>query len=244
MSLRLLRLWADNNFAAAAEIFDDDEDDDDDDSVGDDGVRLITEQRTTGSGDGDRDTGFGCFVFKLIVSSAGNGSFSFISFDDDDGDDEDDCSLCDSVLSALFARFGYDLRWAWVKTCPIAPYGMPPPNMDEMKRAGRSGSVDCFSAERLNDASSDAVQLDRSVESVCRFWCSPNMSRSAQKKKETEKKQKKWINFIGKHKITRKENQRNKSNWDFVSSNNEHQQKLRTIEWNLHINKNPEKRKF
>lgn len=192
MSLRLLRLWADNNFAAAAEIFDDDEDDDDDDdSVGDDGVRLITEQRTTGSGDGDRDTGFGCFVFKLIVSSAGNGSFSFISFDDDDGDDEDDCSLCDSVLSALFARFGYDLRWAWVKTCPIAPYGMPPPNMDEMKRAGRSGSVDCFSAERLNDASSDAVQLDRSVESVCRFWCSPNMSRSAQKKKETEKKQKK-----------------------------------------------------
>lgn len=192
MSLRLLRLWADNSFVAAAEIFDDAEDDDVDDvdSVGDDGVRLITEQRTTGSGDGDRDTGFGCFVFRLIVSSVGNGSCSFINFDEDDvgdDDDDDDCPLGDSVLSDLFAMFGYDLRCAWVKTCPIAPYGIPPPKMDEIKRAGRSGSVDCFSAERLNDASSDAVQLDRSV---CRSRCSPNISRSAQNEEQKRTKSK------------------------------------------------------
>lgn len=94
------------------DVFDDDEVDDDDDdedalSVGDDGVRLITEQRTTGSGDGDRDTGFGCFVFKFIDSSVGNGSFSLINLEDDD------CAvvllllpLRGSVLSDLFAVFG------------------------------------------------------------------------------------------------------------------------------------------
>lgn len=123
----------------------------------DDGVRLITEQRTTGSGDGDRD-GFG-FVFKLIVSSVGNVSFSLINF----------CGL--RSLSDLFGALGYDLRWACVKTWPIAPYGMPPPKIDEMNRPGRSGSVDCFSAERFSDAKNDDV-LERSV------WFSPNISRS------------------------------------------------------------------
>lgn len=43
-----------------------------------DGVRWITEQRTTGSGDGDRD-GFGGGVSR-IVSSRGKISLSLINF--------------------------------------------------------------------------------------------------------------------------------------------------------------------
>lgn len=64
VSLRLFRLWAAINFDAAL-------------SFDADGVRLITEQRTTGSGDGERG---GDFVFKLIDSSVGRISFSFINF--------------------------------------------------------------------------------------------------------------------------------------------------------------------
>lgn len=82
VSFLLLLLCAEINFDAL--------------SVDDDGVRLITEQRTTGSGDGDRD-GFG-FVFRLIVSSVGNVSFSLINFG----------GL--RSLSVLFGMLGYDLR--------------------------------------------------------------------------------------------------------------------------------------
>lgn len=129
-----------------------------------DGVRLITEHRTTGSGDGERD-GFG-FDFKLIGSSVGKGSFSLISF----------CWF--RSLSAFTGIVGYDLRWACVKTWPIAPYGMPPPRIDDIKRpAGRSVSVD-FSDERFKAARSDVVDV-RSL-----WWlCSENMSRSIRKLK-------------------------------------------------------------
>lgn len=88
VSFLLLRLWADINFDAL--------------SADDDGTRLMTEHRTTGSGDGDRD-GFG-LVFKLIVSSVGSVSFSLINFG------------AARSLSDLFGMLGYDLRCACVKT--------------------------------------------------------------------------------------------------------------------------------
>lgn len=160
-SLRLLRECAAANNLVAATVF-----------VGSvlvaDGVRWMTEQRTTGSGDGDRD-GFGGGVSRT-VSSRGNGSFSLISFGVVAGGGR---RRCDS-FSGLFG-VGYDLRWACVRTWPIAPYGIPPPSIDDMNRPlGRSvGSV--VAADRFNEANSVDVLLERSVFRRC---SSPNMSRS------------------------------------------------------------------
>lgn len=66
------------------------------------------------------------------------------------------------------------MRWACVRTCPIAPYGIPPPSIDDMNRPlGRSvGSV---AADRFSEANSVDV-LERSV--LFRRCSSPNMSRS------------------------------------------------------------------
>lgn len=76
-------------------------------SVVADGVRLITEQRTTGSGDGVRD-GFGCGVRRTRSSLGTISSGSAMSFGATDG------GRCVSLLG--LCGVGYDLSWAGVRT--------------------------------------------------------------------------------------------------------------------------------